>query len=108
MNFDAGSVRSMTGPSGVKVRTPVAISARSVDWLRMGLARRRSWWIARRGAANLAEMIGWMVAEAADRAAQDKRNSEQHCQDQTPHGDPLSERDAQPHPPKHTSYISPG
>jgi hypothetical protein len=31
-NFDAGTVRSMTGPLSVKVRRPVAWSARSVDW----------------------------------------------------------------------------
>jgi hypothetical protein len=69
VNFDAGRVRSRTGPLAVNVRTPVACKARSVDW---------SEWFAPGvwpgGLATSNEAlehtndgtIGWIVADAGD------------------------------------------
>ena len=66
MNFDAGRVRSITGPEAVKVKTPVACRARSVDlseWVRPGVCPG--------GSPDAAphthpSVIGWIVAEAVE------------------------------------------
>ena len=78
MNFDAGRVRSMTGPSAVKVRTPVAISAQR-GLVRMGQARCLPWWIARGGAANPAKHDRVDSCRGGGCATQDERSSDQHC-----------------------------
>src|SRR5215217_7907201 len=106
MNFDAGRVRSMTGPSAVKVRTPVAISARSVDWsawVRSGVCPGG---LPEAAPQTQPSMIGWMVAEAADALLRMSAAATNIARTKRLMVTPLRERDTQPHPAMRPLYIS--
>src|SRR5829696_2251091 len=98
MNFDAGRVRSMTGPSAVKVRTPVASSARSVDcsaWVRPGVCPGG---LPEAAPQTQPSMIGWIVAEAADAPLSMSAAAINIARTKRLMVTPLRERDTQPHP----------
>src|SRR5829696_9484424 len=98
MNFDAGRVRSMTGPSAVKVRTPVAISARSVGWsawVRPGVCPGG---LPEAAPQTQPSMIGWMVAEAVDALLRMSAAATNIARTKRLMVTPLRERDTQPHP----------
>src|SRR5215211_9060617 len=98
MNFDAGRVRSMTGPSAVKVRTPVASSARSVDcsaWVRPGVCPGG---LPEAAPQTQPSMIGWIVAEAAGAPLRMSAAAINIARTKRLMVTPLREWDTQPHP----------
>ena len=85
------------GPSAVKVRTPVATSARSVDW---------SAWVSPgvcpgglpEAAQTQPSMIGWIVAEAVDAPLRKSAAAINIVRTKRLMVTPLREGDTQPHP----------
>src|SRR5215211_2508607 len=106
MNFDAGRVRSMTGPSAVKVRTPVAISARSVDWSAWVISGVCPGGLPEAAPQTQPSMIGWMVAEAADALLRMSAAATNIARTKRLMVTPLRERDTPPHPAVRLLYIS--
>src|SRR5215216_3771553 len=107
MNFDAGRVRSMTGPSAVKVRTPVAISARSVDWSAWVISGVCPGGLPEAAPQTQPSMIGWIVAEAADAPLRKSAAAINIARTKRLTVTPLRERDTHPHPGE-TFYTSAG
>src|SRR5215207_3416834 len=105
MNFDAGRVRSMTAPSAVKVMTPVATSARNVDWsawLPPGVCPGG---LPEAAPQTQPSMIGWIVAEAADALLRKSAAATNIARTKRLMVTPLRERDTQPHSAARSLYI---